>query len=145
MFKVIIIYIIFIYIYNNNNKMEDNKEYDSNLLNSMEDIYERENELLNNSNEENKNIKIEKKENVINESKMSKYYTKLKFSLIKYKNMILILLIYVILNMKQLEEFITLTISKFKLSENMNMMMTNILKGLLFLLIIYLLGLKVIF
>ena len=34
--------------------MEDNKEYDSKLLDSMEDIYERENELLNRSNEDNK-------------------------------------------------------------------------------------------
>ena len=126
--------------------MEDNKEYDSNLLNSMEDIYERENELLNNSNDDSKNNKVEKKEEEVkNETRLSKYYYDVKVSLMKYKNMILILLIYVILNMKQLEDFLTKILSKFKLSENVNMMMTNILKGLLFLLIIYLLGLKVLF
>ena len=127
--------------------MEDNKEYDSNLLNSMEDIYERENELLNNSNDDsnNKNIKVEKKEDNKDDTRISKYYKNVKVSLMKYKNMILILLIYVILNMKQLEEFLINLIGRLKLSENMNMMMTNILKGLLFLLIIYLLGLKVLF
>jgi hypothetical protein len=82
--------------------MEDNKEYDSNLLNSMEDIYERENELLNNSNDDsnNKNIKVEKKEDNKDDTRISKYYKNVKVSLMKYKNMILILLIYVILNMK---------------------------------------------
>jgi len=81
--------------------MEDNKEYDSNLLNSMEDIYERENELLNNSNDDSKNNKVEKKEEEVkNETRLSKYYYDVKVSLMKYKNMILILLIYVILNMK---------------------------------------------
>jgi hypothetical protein len=35
--------------------MEDNKEYDSKILDSMDDIYERENELLNKSNGDCKN------------------------------------------------------------------------------------------
>lgn len=79
--------------------MEDNKEYDSKLLDSMEDMYERENELLNKSNEENK--EVENKEEVKKKSKnISKYYSDVKFSLIKYKNMILILLIFVIINLK---------------------------------------------
>ena len=44
--------------------MEDNKEYDSKLLDSMEDIYERENELLNRSNEDNKDKEhVEEKKN----------------------------------------------------------------------------------
>jgi hypothetical protein len=82
--------------------MEDNKEYDSKLLDSMEDIYERENELLNKSNEDNKDKEnIEEKKEVKKKNKsMTKYYNDMKMILLKYKNMILILLIYVIINLK---------------------------------------------
>jgi hypothetical protein len=77
----------------------ENKEYDSKLLDSMEDMYERENELLNKSNEEEK--EVENKEEVKKKSKnISKYYSDVKISLIKYKNMMLILIIYVIINLK---------------------------------------------
>jgi hypothetical protein len=85
--------------------MEDNKEYDENLLNSMDDIYERENELNENLKTDNENKVIE--ENNVVEVKScnitsvsSKYMDDLKLSVIKYKNMILLLLIYVILNIK---------------------------------------------
>ncbi len=122
----------------------ENKEYDSKLLDSMEDMYERENELLNKSNEEEK--EVENKEEVKKKSKnISKYYSDVKISLIKYKNMMLILIIYVIINLKQFEEFINNMLSKFKLSESINLVLTNILKGNLFLLIIYLLGIKVLY
>jgi hypothetical protein len=126
--------------------MEDNKEYDSKLLDSMEDICERENELLNKSNEENKVEEVEEKKEVKKKNKiMTKYYNDVKFSLIKYKNVILILLIYIIINLKYLEEYITNLLSRFKLSDNINYVLTNMFKGILFLLILYLLGIKVLF
>ena len=76
---------------------------------------------------------------------MSNYYNDMKMSLIKYKNMMLILLIFVIVNLKQLEEFIGNLLSRFKLSDNINLVLTNLLKGMIFLLILYLLGIKVLF
>ena len=126
--------------------MEDNKEYDSKLLDSMEDIYERENELLNKSNEENKVEEVEEKKEVKKKNKsMTKYYNDIKFSLMKYKNVVLILLIYIIINLKYLEEYITKILSRFKFSDNIGFVLTNMFKGLLFLLILYLLGIKVLF
>lgn len=126
--------------------MEDNKEYDSKLLDSMEDIYERENELLNRSNEDNKDKEhVEEKKKLKKSKSMSNYYNDMKMSLIKYKNMMLILLIFVIVNLKQLEEFIGNLLSRFKLSDNINLVLTNLLKGMIFLLILYLLGIKVLF
>ena len=126
--------------------MEDNKEYDSKLLDSMEDIYERENELLNRSNEDNKvKEQVEEKKELKKNKGMTKYYNDVKISLIKYKNMILILLIYVILNLKQLEDFISNLLSRFKLSNNINLVLTNMFKGMIFLLILYLLGIKILF
>ncbi len=127
--------------------MEDNKEYDSKLLDSMEDIYERENELLNKSNEDNKDKEnIEEKKEVKKKNKsMTKYYNDMKMILLKYKNMILILLIYVIINLKQLEEYINKLLSRFKFSDNIGFVLTNMFKGMLFLLILYLLGIKVLF
>ena len=125
--------------------MEENKEYDSKLLDSMEDIYERENELLNKSNEQVEEVE-EKKEKEVKKSKsITTYYNDIKLSLMRYKNMILILLIYVIINIKQLEDFINNLLSRFKLSINTSYVLTNMLKGMLFLVILYLLGIKVLF
>lgn len=126
--------------------MEDNKEYDSKLLDSMEDIYERENELLNKSNEENKVEQVEEKKEIKKKNKsISKYYNDMKISLIRYKNVILILLIYIIINLKYLEEYINKLLSRFKLSDNTGFVLTNMFKGMLFLLILYLLGIKILF
>ena len=126
--------------------MEDNKEYDSKLLDSMEDIYERENELLNKSNEENKVEQVEEKKEIKKKNKsISKYYNDMKISLIRYKNVILILLIYIIINLKYLEEYINKLLSRFKLSNNIGFVLTNMFKGMLFLLILYLLGIKILF
>jgi len=91
--------------------MEDiNEEYDPKLLDSMEDIYERETDLLNKSDESDKHVKREVKKEVKNENKQvdnkkevkveKSYITTLKMSLMKYRNMMLLLLIYLILNMK---------------------------------------------
>ena len=76
---------------------------------------------------------------------MTKYYNDIKFSLMKYKNVVLILLIYIIINLKYLEEYITKILSRFKFSDNIGFVLTNMFKGLLFLLILYLLGIKVLF
>ena len=113
--------------------MEDNKEYDSKLLDSMEDIYERENELLNKSNEENKVEQVEEKKEIKKKNKsISKYYNDMKISLIRYKNVILILLIYIIINLKYLEEYINKLLSRFKLSDNTGFVLTNMFKGILY-------------
>ena len=125
--------------------MEENKEYDSKLLDSMEDIYERENELLNKSNEQVEEVEEKKDKEVKKSKSITTYYNDMKLSLMRYKNMILILLIYIIINIKQLEDFINNLLSRFKLSINTSYVLTNMLKGMLFLVILYLLGVKVLF
>ena len=125
--------------------MEENKEYDSKLLDSMEDIYERENELLNKSNEQVEEVEEKKDKEVKKSKSITTYYNDMKLSLMRYKNIILILLIYIIINIKQLEDFINNLLSRFKLSINTSYVLTNMLKGMLFLVILYLLGVKVLF
>ncbi len=122
--------------------MEDNKEYDSKILDSMDDIYERENELLNKSNGDCKNNEQNEEKNKNN---ITKYYANFKLSVMKYRNMMLILLIYIIISFKQSDNFISNFLSKLKLSDNINSFLTNLLKGLIFILILYLLGIKVIY
>lgn len=136
--------------------MEDiNEEYDPKLLDSMEDIYERETDLLNKSDESDKHVKREVKKEVKNENKQvdnkkevkveKSYITTLKMSLMKYRNMMLLLLIYLILNMKQLEDVLKNLLLKLKLSDNITLILSNLLKGIILLVVLYLLGIKVLY
>ena len=115
-------------------EVEENYEYDSGLLNSMDDIQERERELVLNNKQDNmnkeKNKEKNKEEN--NESNLTKYKNNLRNSFVKYKNLLLLLLLFVLLNLKQLENGFKPLFCKLKLSDSLTMLLLNLFKGLLF-------------